>query len=130
MKLTQLIGAPWLAIALLTGSQSTLSEEPESITEDASTISWRDRYMALGHDVFEAACAQCHANAEAEAPQIGEREDWVDRSPLWSAVLLAHAREGYMEMQAKGDQPYLSDRAVEAAGEYMLGETFPELPVD
>jgi len=33
-------------------------------------------------------------------------------------------------MPAKGGQNEFSDRAVEAAGEYMLNETFPELPRD
>jgi cytochrome c5 len=45
-------------------------------------------------------------------------------------VLLEHAREGWLDMPAKGGHPYLSDRAVQAAGEYMLCETFPELPRD
>jgi cytochrome c5 len=33
-------------------------------------------------------------------------------------------------MPARGGQTDLSDRAVEAAGEFMLNETFPELPRD
>ena len=98
--------------------------------EDAEIVAWRERYLALGKDVFDWACASCHASDEGNAPQMGVRDNWSDRSPLWSAVLLEHAREGYLEMPAKGGHPYLSDRAVQAAGEYMLGETFPELPTD
>ncbi|MEE4173768.1 MAG: c-type cytochrome [Xanthomonadales bacterium] len=102
--------------------------------EDAEIVAWRERYLALGKDVFEWACAACHdvgeGAAETGAPQLGNRDNWSDRSPLWSAVLLEHAREGYLEMPAKGGHPYLSDRAVQAAGEYMLGVTFPEKPTD
>lgn len=98
--------------------------------EDAEITAWRDRYLALGEDVYEWACAACHGTGENGAPRIGDRAAWSDRSPLWSAVLLEHAKQGYLEMPAKGGHGYLSDRAVEAAGEYMLGETFPEKPRD
>ncbi len=97
---------------------------------DAEIVAWRERYLALGKDVFNWACATCHASEESNAPQLGDRDNWSDRSPLWSAVLLEHARQGYLEMPAKGGHPYLSDRAVQAAGEYMLGVTFPEKPTD
>jgi cytochrome c5 len=97
---------------------------------DYEIIAWRDRYMALGRDVYEWACAACHDEGKEEAPRIGQKESWADRSPLWSAVLLEHAKQGWLDMPAKGGHPYLSDRAVQAAGEYMLCETFPELPRD
>ena len=119
----RLLAASVLGLALTTAS----AEQP---AEDAEIVSWQARYMALGKDVYEWACAACHSNPEQEAPQFGNREDWSDRSPLWSAVLLEHAKQGYLDMPAKGGHPYLSDRAVEAAGEYMLTETFPELPRD
>ena len=80
--------------------------------------------------MYEWACAACHAEGVDGAPRMGDRDAWSDRSPLWSAILLEHAKQGYLEMPAKGGHPYLSDRAVEAAGEYMLTKTFPELPRD
>jgi cytochrome c5 len=132
MSMAQLkhIIALFLVFAMLVvpGPSSADGNEPEAI--DADIVSWRTRYLALGEDVFQWACARCHANPETAAPQMGVRDDWENRSPLWSAVLLEHAKQGFMEMPAKGGHPYLSDRAVQAAGEYMLGETFPELPVD
>jgi hypothetical protein len=33
-------------------------------------------------------------------------------------------------MPAKGDRPELTEQAVDAAGEYLLSITFPELPLD
>lgn len=98
--------------------------------EDAEIVAWRDRYLALGKDVYEWACAACHDNGDHGAPRIGDRDAWKDRSPLWSAVLLEHAKQGYLDMPARGGHPYLSDRAVTAAGEYLLGQTFPERPAD
>ena len=123
-----------LMIVLLTGlglaSPLAAQEGAALQAEDAAIVAWRERYLALGEDVFNWACASCHASGDNNAPQLGDRSNWSDRSPLWSAVLLEHAREGYLEMPAKGGHPYLSDRAVQAAGEYMLGVTFPEKPVD
>ncbi len=122
--------APLVALLLITAPVSIPAQDTQAEAEDAGIVSWRERYFALGEDVFQWACARCHADPESGAPQMGVRDDWDDRSPLWSAVLLEHAKQGFMEMPAKGGHPYLSDRAVQAAGEYMLGQTFPELPVD
>lgn len=132
-----------LASAGLTAPLYAQDQGPQAQeAEDAEIVAWRERYLALGKDVFEWACAACHDVGDAvgeevsdaavanNAPQLGNRDNWSDRSPLWSAVLLEHAREGYLEMPAKGGHPYLSDRAVQAAGEYMLGVTFPEKPTD
>jgi cytochrome c5 len=125
-----------IALALLLGAWAAtpvIGHDPApeaSEAEDAEITAWRDRYLALGEDVYDWACAACHATGEKDAPRIGDRSAWSDRSPLWSAVLLEHAKEGYLEMPAKGGHGYLSDRAVEAAGEYMLGVTFPEKPRD
>jgi cytochrome c5 len=123
-----------LTIVLLTSlclASPLVAQEGRTLeAEDAEIVAWRERYLALGKDVFNWACASCHATGDGNAPQLGDRNNWSDRSPLWSAVLLEHAREGYLEMPAKGGHPYLSDRAVQAAGEYMLGVTFPEKPAD
>jgi cytochrome c5 len=49
---------------------------------------------------------------------------------MWQAVLFNHAKAGYLDMPEKGGAAELSDEAVEAAAEYMLSLTFPELPTD
>ncbi len=119
------------ALLCLAASLPLAAHDPgTSAAEDAEIVAWRERYLALGEDVYTWACAACHDTGEQDAPRIRDRDTWSDRSPLWSAVLLEHAKQGYLEMPAKGGHPYLSDRAVQAAGEYMLGETFPELPRD
>ncbi|MGK2926743.1 MAG: c-type cytochrome [Lysobacterales bacterium] len=102
-------------------------EEPaaRAVTQD-----WRSDRQALGQATYDKACASCHAAGELDAPRAGVREDWSERSDLWQAVLFSHAKSGYLEMPGKGGQPELTDEAVEAAVEYMLGLTFPELPRD
>lgn len=100
------------------------------MADDYEIVAWRDRYLALGEDVYQWACASCHDEGKDGAPATGDMQSWSNRSPLWSSVLLDHATQGLLEMPAKGGHPYLSDRAVQAAIEYMLGETFPDQPRD
>lgn len=119
-----------LPFASHAGGDQLPTEDPSGLAEDYEIVSWRDRYLALGRDTYEWACAACHDDGRDGAPVKGDRESWATRSPLWSAVLLEHAKQGWVDMPARGGHPYLSDRAVEAAGEYMLSETFPEKPRD
>ena len=104
--------------------------EPQETGQSPVAVSWREQRLALGRDTYEQACASCHDEGTGGAPVIGDRDTWSGRSSLWSVVLLAHAKAGYLQMPAKGGHPELTDQSVEAAGEYMLGATYPELPVD
>lgn len=104
--------------------------EAGSAKEQRSLSSWPEGYLTLGKETYERSCASCHDEGVHGAPAIGDRDAWAGRSPLWSAVLLEHAKSGYLDMPAKGGDPELTDHAVEAAGEYMLSKTFPELPAD
>ena len=124
------IAATMLLSACVASSDESVAGEDCVEILSASGENWRDRYLMLGKETYERACAACHDDGENGAPAIRIRADWSDRSPLWSAVLLEHAKSGYLEMPARGGHPDLTDLAVEAAGEYMLGETFPELLVD
>ncbi|NOR19963.1 MAG: hypothetical protein GQ538_07745 [Xanthomonadales bacterium] len=117
-------------IACSAGSDEGPAAQTQRAENDYQEGSWRARYLALGRETYQAVCASCHDEGEDGAPVKGDREAWSNRSPLWSAVLIEHAKNGYLNMPAKGGQVELSDKAVEAAGEYMLNETFPELPRD
>lgn len=107
--------------------QKQAVKQTSQATCDYEEGSWRSRYLELGRETYQVACASCHAEGNESAPAIGDRDAWSTRSPLWAAVLLEHAKSGYLNMPAKGGQPELTERAVEAAGEFMLCETFPEL---
>lgn len=98
--------------------------------DDDTPPSWFEQQQELGKATYEEACASCHDSGEGGAPRTGRREDWAGRSDMWQAVLFNHAKSGYLDMPGKGGRPELSDQAVEAAAEYMLNRTFPELPRD
>lgn len=134
MKARTLLTALFSTLILGAGCASQCVEPtPASAPADGeprSAASWRQSYLMLGKETYEQSCMSCHGSGVGGAPAVGDRDSWSDRSPLWSAVLLEHAKSGYLGMPAKGGDPGLTERAVEAAGEYMLGETFPELPRD
>lgn len=129
-----------LAAALLVTLAACSPKAEEQVAEDQVAEDqvvgrevkqdWRSDRQALGEATYASACASCHEAGEGDAPRTGVREDWSERSDLWQAVLFNHAKAGYLEMPGKGGQPELTDEAVEAAAEYMLGLTFPELPRD
>jgi cytochrome c5 len=106
------------------------SLQSAELIHDEAQQTWREHRLAWGKEVYGNYCAACHEPGASQAPAIRDRKSWDSRSPLWSAVLFEHAKSGYLEMPARGDHPELSDVAVDAAAEYMLSETYPELPVD
>ncbi len=83
-----------------------------------------------GRKTYEATCAKCHETGVDNAPETGNAGDWANRSKLWDAVLSEHAQQGYLRMPAKGGNPNASKYDVDAAAEYMLTITHPEMPHD
>ena len=83
-----------------------------------------------GLDAYNKVCAHCHETGVNGAPVTGDPAEWQGRSPLWQAVLMEHAKAGYLEMPAKGGQDELSDWTINAATQYMLEMTFPDRPRD
>jgi len=83
-----------------------------------------------GEQAYETTCAHCHDTGLNGAPVTRNPADWENRSPLWQAVLMEHAKSGYFGMPPKGGNPDLPDLTVSAAAEYMLEITFPNLPPD
>jgi len=83
-----------------------------------------------GRQAYLDFCAGCHETGMLGAPIVGDSAYWEGRSTLWQAVLMEHAKTGYFDMPAKGSRPDLPDETIDAATEYMLGITFPDLPKD
>jgi cytochrome c5 len=96
----------------------------------ASTAFAQSDRLEEGRLAFAEYCSGCHENPATNAPTAGEKRDWADRSQLWEAVLFEHAQKGYLEMPAKGGAEEATDYDVEAAAEYMLTVTHPEMPHD
>ena len=112
-------------LAALTLAVTACGNNPsESLTEPSEAP------IISGADAYEQQCAGCHETGMHGAPVVGNQDDWEDRSELWQAVVMAHARNGYLDMPAKGGRPDLPDETIDAAVEYMLKLTYPDMPAD
>jgi cytochrome c5 len=83
-----------------------------------------------GKVAYDAVCAGCHDTGKDGAPVTGRAQDWEGRSHLWEAVLFEHASKGFLKMPAKGGKEDMSEYDVEAAAEWMLTVSHPDLPED
>jgi cytochrome c5 len=80
-----------------------------------------------GKSVFQGTCFACHGTGAAGAPKIGDKANWGPRIAKGMDTLKKHAIHGFQGksgvMPAKGGRPDLSDKAVIAAMEYMVGQS-------
>ncbi len=107
-------------VLLLAGCAGTSPEQPAAAA--AANDNGKQAYLDY--------CAGCHETGMFNAPIVGDAQYWEGRSTLWQAVLMEHAKTGYFDMPAKGSRPDLPDETIDAATEYMLSITFPDLPRD
>lgn len=108
-----------------TSSDAAAPEASEGMATAAERAS-----VPNGIQAYEKTCAGCHEEGVNGAPRIGHPEDWSGRSSLWEAVLFEHAKQGFLNMPAKGGDATLADSDVARAAEYMLRSTFPDVPPD
>lgn len=83
-----------------------------------------------GAAAYEKVCAECHDQGLDGAPIVGNQEDWAGRSWLWEAILVEHAKQGFLGMPAQGETTLLSNAEISLAAEYMLRQVHPEVPPD
>ena len=77
-----------------------------------------------GQQVYDTACAACHAAGVAGAPKMGDAAAWSPRISQGADTLTKHAIEGFQGnsgfMPAKGGRADLSDESIQAAVDYMV----------
>lgn len=93
------------------------------------------KVLKTGAEVYDAACAACHATGAAGAPKLGDKGMWSKRLSQGFDTLWKHAVNGINAMPAKGGNPDLDDIEVARAVAYMGNEaganfTAPEPPSD
>ena len=72
-----------------------------------------------GNKIFNGYCAECHLNADNEAPQLDESDDWDVRKPQWGAVWKDHVKSGFLAMPAKGGHSELTEQDINDALYFM-----------
>ena len=83
-----------------------------------------------GAVAYKKACARCHDEGREDAPITGDKDAWEGRSWLWEAILVEHAKQGFLGMPAQSDDAELSDAEISLAAEYMLRQVYPQAPPD
>ena len=125
-RLLLLAGVCVLAVACKQPGDDHVSQDDavgaEAMIETAETLS--------GAAAYEKACARCHEQGDGGAPVTGDKDAWAGRSWLWEAILVEHAKQGYLGMPALGENMQLSDAEISLAAEHMLRQVHPEVPRD
>jgi cytochrome c5 len=79
-----------------------------------------------GKATFQSTCFACHGTGAAGAPKVGDKGAWGPRIAQGKSTLYQHALHGFTgksgTMPAKGGNTALSDKAVEAAVDYMVSQ--------
>lgn len=70
--------------------------------------------------VYNQACAACHAGGVLGAPRRGNADDWQERLTQGMDVLFDHTVNGYNAMPPRGACMNCSDDELMAAIEYMI----------
>ncbi|OEY67971.1 c-type cytochrome [Marinobacter sp. X15-166B] len=76
-----------------------------------------------GEDVYGAVCAACHSTGVAGAPVVGDAGAWASHIDKGMETLINHAINGFNAMPAKGGCASCPDEEIQAAVEYMVGQS-------
>ena len=76
-----------------------------------------------GDEVYNSACAACHASGVAGAPKLGDQGAWGARASKGVDSLLSSVINGLNAMPPKGSCATCSDEELKAAIEHMLSQS-------
>ncbi|MGH8734382.1 MAG: c-type cytochrome, partial [Burkholderiales bacterium] len=76
-----------------------------------------------GEEVYQQACAMCHAAGLAGAPKTGDKAAWAPRLKEGVARLVETAIKGKGAMPPKAGNPSLSDAEIRAAVDFMVSQS-------
>lgn len=71
-------------------------------------------------ELYQGACAACHASGVANAPKLGDTAAWDERNALGLEALVASVINGKGAMPARGGSTY-SDEDIERAVKHLAG---------
>lgn len=79
--------------------------------------------VANGKAIYDSNCMACHSTGAAGAPKLGDVAAWAPRIKTGANALFASATKGKGVMPARGGNPKLTDAEVQAAVNYMIGQS-------
>ncbi|OQY49742.1 MAG: hypothetical protein DRR08_22585 [Candidatus Parabeggiatoa sp. nov. 2] len=102
--------------APVVAKDTTPTTEPEPTAEPESTV----LDLARGEEVYNSVCYLCHATGVAEAPILGNKDNWAPRLKKGMDALFTSALQGLGAMPPKGGQMGSADEDVKSAVAYMV----------
>jgi len=79
--------------------------------------------LASGEDIYQAVCANCHAKAVANAPQMGDVAKWAPLIAEGQVIITAHGYVGVRAMPPKGGKPDLTVQDFSAALNHLVNQS-------
>ena len=104
-------------------------EEQESSSPTVETAAEPEPVATAmsGPQVYNTACLACHGAGIGGAPLLGDAAQWAERIAQGVGTLKEHAVQGFTGsagyMPPKGGRLDLADAEIEAAVDYMIGES-------
>lgn len=126
MKVRMSIVALLAGLLMVTGcskKEEVPAPAPAPATEPAAPVAAAAPAAAPGEEVYQKACAACHAEGVAGAPKTGDIEGWKARLEKGPETLVQNAITGIGTMPAKGGMADLTDEEVAAAVNFMLEQS-------
>jgi cytochrome c5 len=105
-----------------TASSSQQAGGTKTASAEGSSASTSGGGAPDGQQVYKSTCFACHATGAAGAPKINDKAAWAPRIAKGKDTLYKHAIHGFKGMPAKGGNAGLSDAAVKAAVDYIVGQ--------
>ncbi|ACF13218.1 cytochrome c class I [Chloroherpeton thalassium ATCC 35110] len=91
------------------------------ITKEALAANYN---LEKGKEVYEATCQMCHNTGISNAPVVGTKDAWTERTKQGMETMIKKSIEGYQgesgQMPAKGGNAELTDEQVGNAVAYMV----------
>jgi cytochrome c len=102
------------------GSVEITSEPQIDEAEPVVEVDVAAEIAAPGKEIYERACALCHASGVGEAPIPGDAKAWAERIAGGRDMLINSAISGKGIMPPKGGQLQLSDEEVISAVDFII----------
>ncbi|KOR28951.1 hypothetical protein TI03_03525 [Achromatium sp. WMS1] len=116
------IGAVATAPPAVAQAKPDIKPDPaaETLSHSEVTTPATKPATRTGEEVYQAACAACHAIGVMSAPKFKDKADWSERMAKGVPTLLQHAIKGFQAMPPKGGCATCSDEEIEAAVKYLI----------
>jgi|GEM_PF-31922 len=104
-------------------SEEAIAERLQPVAKFKLVDEEADTEVKSGEDVFKSTCASCHADGVANAPKVGDEDDWAPLIDDGLDAILKVAIEGKGAMPPRGGNANLSDDEVASAIVFMANQS-------